>query len=172
VSISEPIAEAMVETDCESVLSWVDIRARIINREALGWQMLVTVRPDGRPHVVPVWSVWSGDALFVTMGQGTRKGKNLAHNPHCVLAFGFDALQVVVEGNGERITDDASLQDVAEVYKAQGWPVTVADGAFAAPFGAPTTGPAPYDVFKVTPKVVFGFPGEEGSAHCPTRWRF
>jgi hypothetical protein len=171
MSTHEPVAEAMVE-DGTTDLSWPDIQSRLINPEPTFWQMLVTVRPDGRPHVVPVWSVWHDGAFYVSMGQGTRKGKNLAHDPHCVLALTFNDLQVVVEGEGVRVMDDATLQGVAEVYTAQGWPVTVSDGAFDAPFAAPTTGPAPYDVFKVTPKVVFGFPGEDESGYSPTRWRF
>jgi hypothetical protein len=50
------------------------------------------------------------------------------------------------------------------------WQLTVRDGAFQNAEGVPTAGPQPYDVYRVTPRVVFGFGTDE--AFSPTRWRF
>ena len=50
--------------------------------------------------------------------------------------------------------------------------MTVRDGAFDAPYGAPTTGPAPFEVYEVTPATAFGLPTYEEKAFQPTRWRF
>lgn len=49
--------------------------------------------------------------------------------------------------------------------------VTIVDGAFAAPYGAPTAGPPPYYVYEIRPETVFAFTTDE-SPPRPTRWRF
>ncbi|MGH2428041.1 MAG: hypothetical protein ACRDGV_04000 [Candidatus Limnocylindria bacterium] len=39
-------------------------------------------------------------------------------------------------GAATKVTDEPTLQRLAERYDAQGWPATVKDGAFIAPFSA------------------------------------
>lgn len=46
---------------------------------------LATVRPDGRPHVVPVWFVLDGDVVVLTVGAITVKSKNLLRDPRVTL---------------------------------------------------------------------------------------
>jgi hypothetical protein len=70
------------------------------------------------------------------------------------------------------VSDEAKLQRVADAYVAEGWPASVRDGALDAPYSAPTTGPAPYDVYEVTPTVAFAFGADEETANHPTRYRF
>ena len=48
------------------------------------------------------------------------------------------------------------LQRLAGLYNAQGWPVTVKDGAFTAPYSAPSAGPPPWDVYEFTLTTAFG----------------
>lgn len=169
MSEKEPVTELMLGGDGATPTAWTEAGARM----AEAWpHWLATVRPDGRPHVVPVWAVWLDGVLYFATGQGTRKGANLAHEPRCVVSYSGGGLDVMVEGEAARLTDDAKLQRVAALYAARGWPVTVREGAFDAPYGAPTTGPAPFEVYEVTPVTAFGLPsGEEGVYH-PTRWRF
>jgi PPOX class probable F420-dependent enzyme len=38
---------------------------------------VATVRPDGRPHVVPVWFVLDGDDILFSTAAGSVKGRNL-----------------------------------------------------------------------------------------------
>ncbi|MFQ5473519.1 MAG: PPOX class F420-dependent oxidoreductase [Dehalococcoidia bacterium] len=40
---------------------------------------LSTVRPDGRPHVTPVWYDYDGHEFTVSTFRGTQKLKNLSH---------------------------------------------------------------------------------------------
>ena len=56
---------------------------------------------------------------------------------------GLPGIDLVVEGTVERVTDDAKLQRVADVYNAQGWDPKVKDGAFTARYSAPSAGPPP-----------------------------
>jgi hypothetical protein len=45
--------------------------ARQIVETAPATYWLATVRPDGRPHVMPILAVWVNGMLFFAAGQGT-----------------------------------------------------------------------------------------------------
>ncbi|MCS7040021.1 MAG: pyridoxamine 5'-phosphate oxidase family protein, partial [Caldilineales bacterium] len=46
---------------------------------------LACVRPDGAPHVVPVWYEWDGQAFHVVAWRGSRWGEYLLVNPQVSL---------------------------------------------------------------------------------------
>ena len=56
---------------------------------------VATARPDGRPHVMPVWGVWLHDALYFSTGNQSRKARNLAENPNCVISFEVGEDQII-----------------------------------------------------------------------------
>ncbi len=172
MTAKEPTAEQMLDAPEATPIPWAEALTRLEHPEGECTHWLATVRPDGRPHVVPVGAVWIDNAFYFTTGQDTRKEANLTHNAHCTLAFANGGIDLVVEGTAARLTDAAMLQRLAAFYSALGWPATVNGDAFAAPFSAPSTGPAPYHVYKVTPTVAFGFGTTEENAEHPTRWRF
>jgi nitroimidazol reductase NimA-like FMN-containing flavoprotein (pyridoxamine 5'-phosphate oxidase superfamily) len=116
---------------------------------------LATVHPDGRPHVMPVGVLWDDGKLYFTAGAGTRKAKNIAENPHCVISVATHPFDLVMEGDAAKVTDEAKLQHIADVYAAEGWAPTVRDGGLYAEFSAPAAGPPPWDVYEVTPETVF-----------------
>lgn len=41
---------------------------------------LATVRPDGRPHIVPIWFDLDENVLICTMGEKTVKAANIRHD--------------------------------------------------------------------------------------------
>jgi len=165
----EPKAEQMLDNEEASVRPWQEVLDSMAD-ETTYW--LSTVRPDGRPHVVPLGPLWLDGAMYFTMGQGTRKGKNLAQNAHCIIAFNSQGYDVVIEGEAAPVNDEAKLRRIAEKYVAGGWPAYVHDGVFDAPYSAPTTGPAPYDVYEMTPTVAFSFGAGEETVNKETRYRF
>jgi PPOX class probable F420-dependent enzyme len=55
-------------------------------REPVVW--LSTVRPDGLPHLVPIWFTWDGEALLVFSKPHAQKVQNLRANPSAMLALG------------------------------------------------------------------------------------
>src|SRR5258708_21455274 len=116
---------------------------------------LATVRPDGRPHVAGVGGLWVDGKLYFTSGPQTRKSRNLAQNPACVLSVSLPNLDLVIEGTAARVTDAATLQHLAQRYAAQGWPARVSDGALTAEYSAPSAGPAPWDLYSLTPTTAF-----------------
>jgi pyridoxine/pyridoxamine 5'-phosphate oxidase len=131
---------------------------------------LATVRPDGRPHVAGVGALWIDGRFYFTSGDGTRKSRNLAENPNCVISAALPNLDLVVEGTAARVTDEATLQHIAERYAAQGWPARVSNGAFTAEYSAPSAGPPPWALYVVTPIGAFGVAtAEPNGAMC---WHF
>ncbi|CAN5740583.1 PPOX class F420-dependent oxidoreductase [soil metagenome] len=77
---------------------------------------LATVRPDGRPHVAPVWVVLDGDDLVLTTGAATVKGTSLRNDPRVSVCFDderppFDF--VVVEGAAAVSEDPDALREWA-----------------------------------------------------------
>jgi hypothetical protein len=131
---------------------------------------LATVRPDGRPHVAGVGALWVDGKFYFVSGAGTRKSRNLAERADCVISVNLPDLDLVVEGVATKVTDGPTLQRLAELYDAQGWPATVKDGAFTAPYSAPSAGPPPWDLYEFTPRTAIGVAGAE--PHGATRWRF
>ena len=59
---------------------------RLLRTEPVVW--LSTVRPDGRPHLVPIWFLWDGTSVLIASKPHARKVGNLRENPECMLAVG------------------------------------------------------------------------------------
>lgn len=166
----EPVAEQSLIADDTTPTPWAEARGHL-ERGSTYW--LATVRPDGRPHAVPVLAVWADGALHFVANETSQKAANLAHNSGCAITTASNTFDLVVEGDAIKMRDDATLRRVADVYASKyGWNVTVRDGAFHDTEGAPTAGPPPYDVYEVTPTVAFGFGTQEETMNAATRWRF
>ena len=71
--------------------------------------MLATVRPDGRPHLAPIWIVLDDDDTIVfTTGASTVKGRALQADPRVTLCVDDDRppfSYVMIEGTAE-VSDD------------------------------------------------------------------
>ena len=91
---------------------------------------LATTRPDGRPHVAGIGALWVDGKFYFVSGAGTRKSRNLAENPNCAISVSLPGIDLVVEGTAVTVTDEPTLQRLADRYAAQGWSPTVEDGAF------------------------------------------
>ncbi len=65
---------------------------------------LATVRPDGRPHVVPIGAVLDLDRLVFATERETQKVRNIEHEPAVAICFDeyhedwSQLVQVIVEG--------------------------------------------------------------------------
>jgi hypothetical protein len=116
---------------------------------------LTTINPDGSPHVMPVGVVRWGGSWYFTSGPATRKSRNLARDPRCVVSVATDPFDLVIDGAAERVTDAGELASVADVFAHNGWPAEVAGDALTAEFSAPSAGPAPWYVYRVTASTVF-----------------
>ncbi|WP_117210182.1 pyridoxamine 5'-phosphate oxidase family protein [Allorhizocola rhizosphaerae] len=131
---------------------------------------VATVRPNGRPHIAGVGALWVDDALYIVSGPGTRKSRNLAANPACSVSVRLRGIDLVMEGDAHRVTDASTLEHVAAMYRKGGWPAEVDGDAFTAPYSAPSAGPPPWYLYRLTLHSAVGVAGAE--PHGATRWDF
>lgn len=86
------------------LLPWSHVVERL-ERSRNYW--LATTRPDGRPHVTPLWGVWVDDALYFDGHPATRWARNLAANPAASVHLESGEDVVILEGAVEDLTTDA-----------------------------------------------------------------
>ena len=148
--------------------SWEAARD-VLERTELAW--LTTVRADGRPHVTPLVAVWLEDALHFCTGEGEQKELNLRHHRQVALTVGCNTwdrgLDVVVEGEAERVTDPERLGRLAEAWATKWdgrWWFEVREGGFHDEVGGLAL------VFAVAPRKVLAF--AKGDAFSQTTHRF
>ena len=141
------------EAEGRGLLPWSWAEKRLTG----GWNYwLVTTRPDGRPHLMPVWGLWWEGAFWFSTGDKTVKARNLAANPNCVVAPDRGDEAVIVEGRAEWVPAGESLRPLWDAYnKKYSWDVN-GSGFYA-----------------VRPRAAFGFI-EKGQlfTQTATRWVF
>jgi hypothetical protein len=181
MATNEPVAEAMpANQDYGPPIPWEEGSRRLAD---MVFYTLTTLNANGTPHSRPLLGVWLEGAIYFSSHETSHKGQNIARDGRCSLhsqSLKPKPLDLVVEGNAQRVTDDALLHRLKDAYASKyGWQVEVKDGKFDAAFGAPTAGTPPYCVFQLTPSVIYGFPGVGGEGGddtadplTPTRWRF
>lgn len=78
---------------------------------------LATVRPDGRPHVAPVWiALDDDDSVLFTTGAGTVKGRAVQADPRVALCVDDDRPPfafVLIEGTAQVSTDPDEMLEWA-----------------------------------------------------------
>ncbi len=100
----------------EGMLSWGHVGERMSVARNY-W--LATVRPDGRPHSVPVWGVWVEDRLHFGGGRSTQKARNLAGNRNVVAHSEGGEDVVILEGVAEEVTDPPLQERIDDAYEAK-----------------------------------------------------
>ena len=103
-----------VPKDAQGTLAWEDV-GRVLSGARNYW--LSTVRPDGRPHAVPVWGVWVEEAFHFGGGRSTRKARNIAANPGVIAHSESGDEVVILEGIAEEITDPALQERLDDAYE-------------------------------------------------------
>ena len=81
---------------------------------------LTTTNPDGTSHVSPLGTVQLDGVLYFNSGPATRKSRNVAANPQCVLSIATIRFDLVVEGRAVRVTDGSELETVVEAFSSTG----------------------------------------------------
>jgi pyridoxamine 5'-phosphate oxidase-like protein len=131
---------------------------------------LGTIDPGGHPHVAGVGAAWLDGDLYFTSNLAARKARNLAANPACTIAVKVAGLDLTLTGTATPVSDAATLERVAAIYRNGGWPAEVAGDALTAPFSAPSAGPPPWHLFRFTFDTVVGVATAEPWG--ATRWKF
>ena len=133
---------------------------------------LATINPDGSPHVTGIGALWADGCFWFETGRDSRKGRNLARDPRCTLSMAAQEFDLVVDGEATLVTDPATVAGMAARWAAEGWPARVDETgqALTADYSAPSAGPPPWHVYRLTPRVATAL-GTVGSGGA-TRWRF
>ncbi len=140
----------------KGLLDWAWADERLRGRH-IWW--LATTRPEGAPHLMPVWAVWMGDGVGFSTGIDSRKAKNIAENPRVSIAPERGVESVIVEGVVETLAPERTKEFVA---------------AYEKEWGLDPTGMGEPILF-VRPTKVFGFidtMDDDGFPNSATRWTF
>jgi PPOX class probable F420-dependent enzyme len=122
---------------------------------------IATVRPDGRPHVMPVWAVWHEASLWFSSSLGSRKIRNLRANPYCAATTEDAADPVVLEGTAEVVTD---LDRIATFLARS-------NAKYEVDYGIDFLDPAVNATVRIRPHWAFALKHDDFSG-SPTRWAF
>ena len=122
-----PVAEQPLVDDGAGSTSWEVARERLENPEKPRTYWLATVRPDGRPHVMPLIGAWIGGAFYFISGDASRKARNLVGDSRCVITSStttLPSLDIIIEGDAAAVTDEASLRSVTDAFRTKmEWPL-------------------------------------------------
>jgi general stress protein 26 len=136
--------------------SWDETR-RTLESAELFW--ISTVRADGRPHVTPLVAIWFEGAIHFATGGGEQKAVNLRTNQNAILTTGRNdwesGVDIVIEGEAERVTDENILEQLAKAWAAKWdgrWQYEAHQNGFRH-----EGGDDPVLVFAVRPTKVFAF---------------
>ncbi|MGH9079309.1 MAG: pyridoxamine 5'-phosphate oxidase family protein [Acidimicrobiales bacterium] len=132
---------------------------------------LATVNQDGSPHATGVGALWVDGSFWFETGAGTRKAKNLARDARCTLSLATHQFDLVLEGAAHLVTDPPTVAMMAKHWASAGWPARVDETgrALTAEFSAPSAGPPPWFIYRITAHTATALETiEPGGA---TRWR-
>jgi hypothetical protein len=133
---------------------------------------LTTINADGSPHVTAVGALWVDGTFWFVTGERTRKGRNISRDPRCTFAVSLHESDLVIEGDAHQVTDTKTVAAMAERWASGGWPCRVNETgtALTADYSAPSAGPPPWFIYRVTPRSATALSTiEPGGA---TRFRF
>lgn len=139
------------------LLPWSWLSERMANARNY-W--IGTTRPDGRPHVMPVWGVWLDEIFYFSTSRISRKGRNMAANPQIVVHLESGNEAVIFEGTVAEVHDAALISAMTDVYEAK--------YNFRPLYNAE---PAGSGIYVLQPKVAYAWL-EKDFTNSATRWRF
>jgi PPOX class probable F420-dependent enzyme len=137
------------------MLGWDEARDRLTESKNY-W--VCTTRPDGRPHVAPVWGLWMDEAFFFSTDAASVKGRNLTARPDVAVHLESGDDVVIVEGRAEPVSDPGTLERMMDAY----------DQKYAIRFDPADPN---YAVYVVRPSTAYAW-SEKSFPTSTTRWRF
>ena len=142
----------------KGLLSWKWAEQRL-RRSRNYW--LATVRPEGRPHVMPVWGLWLDGVFYFSTGRQSRKSRNLEENARCVICTEKTEEAVILEGVAREVPGRSLRQKFLALYERKyGWDMSSFKEDILS---------LKEPIYAVYPLVVFGLTENLKNA---TRWTF
>jgi hypothetical protein len=115
---------------------------------------LATTRPDGRPHLMPLWGCWVHGMFVFSTAITSTKSRNLLANPACAITVDDGHEAVIVEGTA-KIVDSDEIPDFFPEYKRK-YAYNIPDDK----------------KWAIVPKQAFGFVEDDTFATSATKWRW
>jgi len=144
-----------IKKDGDGMLPWSDVTARL-QKSRNYW--VATTRPDGRPHVMPVWGVWHGGAVIFGTDRNSRKGRNLQANPQATVHLESGDDVVILECTPREVTDKSEIASIDVEYKKK-YKMKL------------TQAPGELYIVAMQPRVAFAW-HEKDFPVSATRWKF
>jgi len=110
---------------------------------------------------MPVWGVWDHGSFWFSSSRRSRKARNLAADPRCVVTTENAVEPVVVEGTAEVITDTQALTRMLALENAK----------YSTDYSIELLDPAVNATIRMRPRWAFGL-AEGDFTGSPTRWVF
>jgi pyridoxamine 5'-phosphate oxidase-like protein len=140
-----------VPDEVEGALPWSWAEERLV---ACRNYFVASVKPDGRPHVMPVWGAWVHGMFVFSTAITSVKSKNLLANPGCVVTVDDGHEAVIVEGEAKIVEKD-EIPDFFDEYLRK-YEYKIADDS----------------KWAVVPRRAFGFIEDDSFAKTATKWRW
>jgi PPOX class probable F420-dependent enzyme len=122
---------------------------------------VTTLWPDGRPHSMPVWGVWDGEAVWFSSSLRSRKARNVAADPRCVVTTEDANEPVVLEGEAAIVRETGEIEHFLALVNRK------YDAGMTLAF----LDPAVNATIRVRPRWAFGIAHDDFTG-SPTRWVF
>jgi F420H(2)-dependent biliverdin reductase len=89
---------------------------------------IATVRPNGAPHLIPIWFVAHGGQIYICTAPDTVKVRNLRTNPRVSLALEDGSVPVILEGAATVMENTAAPREVIAMFKLKyGWEILLSE---------------------------------------------
>src|SRR5438445_600476 len=115
---SEIFAIYGVPNSAPGMVPWETTRS-LLERATSYW--LVTIDPDGKPHLVGQWGAWIDDRWYFEGGADTKWARNVAREPRIAMGAERGTAAVMVEGRASRVAsvDRGTAERITKQYGAQ-----------------------------------------------------
>jgi general stress protein 26 len=146
-------------TEGDGLMPWSTAAATLA--AARNYWLATTWTGGGPPHLMPVWAVWHGAALWFSSAVGSRKVRNLRADPRCTVSTEGADNPVVVSGRAEVVTD---LDRIAEF-------LALSNRKYEVDYGIDFLDPAVNATVRIAPQWAFALKHDDFTG-SPTRWEF
>ena len=90
---------------------------------------MATTRPDGRPHLAPLWFTYVDDAVWIGTGAGSVRTANLRSNPRASIALEDGDAPITAEGVVTIHDTERPPAVVAAFAEKYDWDITLDEDA-------------------------------------------
>src|SRR5207302_145718 len=112
-----PKGYAVPKTE-RGMLPWTVTR-KILEGARSYW--LVTIDPDGKPHLVGQWGAWIDERWYFEGGEDTKWARNVGREPRIAMGAESGTTAVMIEGRAARVpsVDRPTAERITKQYGAK-----------------------------------------------------